>query len=336
LKTEELSLALSKKFGKKVKNVAYQLTQLQGGTIADVKLISGIATTVDGEALPYKVALKTQRSELFAEQRYFEYELYTSGFSELFTAEFRCAECYHAEIASDKTEVRLWLEYIEGAISKDLTIEMREQAAEQLGRFQGRIYAHKPSLAEKIDYATSPDFMQKRYTEWGSKSDGYEYIRTSNCDIPKHLCEMLIEMDAQASEVFENLKKLPLVLCHRDYSAHNIFYSDNKIRIIDWDWFGWGYLGADITSLIADSLDSKGYMGNLATHYRRIVPAYYKGISEYMDISSIDNTYMWKMTLLSFGYRFVRRYMRDAQAVKEQQVIALQQMFELKSELQKR
>jgi len=48
---------------------------------------------------------------------------------------------------------------------------------------------------------------------------------------------------------------LPIVLCHRDFWIENIFLSQGKLRLIDWDCVGWGFAGEDIASLIADDKD---------------------------------------------------------------------------------
>ncbi|WP_436971846.1 hypothetical protein [Paenibacillus popilliae] len=40
----------------------YQLKELQGETIGDVELVTGMVETSDGESLPYKVVWKTQKN----------------------------------------------------------------------------------------------------------------------------------------------------------------------------------------------------------------------------------------------------------------------------------
>ena len=63
-------------------------------------------------------------------------------------------------------------------------------------------------------------------------------------------------------------------------------------------------MGEDIASLIVDETDTE----YLVEYYRKLVPAYYKGASEYIDISLIDNDYIWEMILIKFGYRIVHYY----------------------------
>ena len=43
---------------------------------------------------------------------------------------------------------------------------------------------------------------------------------------------------------------------------------------MDWDTAGWGYLGEDMASLIADEADIE----HMVEYYRRCIPAYYKAL----------------------------------------------------------
>ena len=58
---ETLMYVLSKMFGKTIISATHQSEQLQGGTLGDVQLISGIAETAGSEKLPYKVVWKRQK-----------------------------------------------------------------------------------------------------------------------------------------------------------------------------------------------------------------------------------------------------------------------------------
>lgn len=53
-KQNKLPNVLSKMLGKTIINATYQTKQLQGGTVGDVRFVTGIAETVDNEKLPYK------------------------------------------------------------------------------------------------------------------------------------------------------------------------------------------------------------------------------------------------------------------------------------------
>ena len=236
--TEEAVInAISKMLGTNIICSNFKSEQLQGGTVGDVRLITGNAETTCGAILPYKIILKVQKkwergNDPDSWRR--EYDLYKSDLGSLFNDSFRWPVCYHAEMNDEETETQLWLEYIDGVSGDDLTVCMFEYAALEIGRFQGKQYAKKPDFSNEI----------------------------------------------------------------------TIFYNDGKIRLIDWDTAGWGYIGEDIKQLISDETDPC-YM---VEYYRKCVPAYYKGFSEYADISHITDNCIREMILVSVGYRLVEWY----------------------------
>lgn len=61
VKPEILALALGKMLDKTIIRADYQLKELQGGTVGDVWLVTGMVETSDGENLPYKMVWKTQK-----------------------------------------------------------------------------------------------------------------------------------------------------------------------------------------------------------------------------------------------------------------------------------
>ncbi|MCJ7842437.1 aminoglycoside phosphotransferase family protein [Lederbergia sp. NSJ-179] len=315
---EVLELALSKMFNKTIIRADYRLKELQGGTIGDVRLVTGMAETSDGEHLPYKMVWKTQKKfERYGDPNSWrrEYDFYRSNFGALLSESFRWPECYHAEMNEEKNETQIWMEYIDGISGLDLTGDMYERAAAELGRFQGKLYAEQPVVLQSLTNLSKVDYMKNFYLHYRSWNRVYDYIRSDACEIPKHLCKMLIDIDKNADEIFNRIEKLPIVLCHRDFWVANIFYSDGKTILIDWDTTGWGYLGEDMASLIADEADIE----HMVEYYRRCIPAYYKGFSEYADISHITDNCVYEMILLMFGYRLVEWYMNAGSGNKLQE-----------------
>ena len=121
----------------------YQVVKLNQGAVGHVELLIGTY-----ENKPFKAVVKTQKKwerpgDINSWRR--EYDLYVSGLSEIFTENFRCPKCYHAEINNDET--KLWLEYIEGVSGSDLTVEMYEAIAKALGRFHGKLFVEKTTLS---------------------------------------------------------------------------------------------------------------------------------------------------------------------------------------------
>ena len=163
------------------------------------------------------------------------------------------------------------------------------------------------------------------YRSW---KEVYDYIRSDDCEIPEHLCKMLIEIDDNEHEIWSRIEKLPVVLCHRDFWVTNIFYSDETIVLIDWDTAGWGYLGEDLASLITDEADVE----HMVEYYQKCVPAYYKGFSEYVDISHINDHCVRDFILVMFGYRLVEWFkFAKSPSDKTLQLNTLEKIYEMRN-----
>lgn len=327
IKPETLTKVLSKMLGTNIIYAVSKLKQLQGGTLGDVRLVSGLAETADGRKLPYNVVFKIQKKwerpgDPDSWRR--EYDLYVSDFKDAFTDSLRWPECYHAEMVND--EIQIWMEYIDGISGIGLTIDALEQAAEALGCFQGKVFRQHETL-KNIACLGDTGFMEREFGQWKPETVEYRYLHSDECTLPEHLRQMLIDTQQQAETIFANISRLPVVLCHRDFWIENIFITGTRIFLIDWDCTGWGFMGEDIASLIADDINYE----NLDEYYRRFIPAYIRGISEYIDVSAIENFYIWEMIIIKFGYRFLQCYMfSQSSDVKEQQINALQKLYELK------
>ena len=360
VKTETLISVLCEMLDVVIIHADYQAIELQGGTLADVRLIKGIAETIDGGKLPYEIVLKTQQKwerpgDPDSWRR--EYDLYVSDLGAVFSDSFRWPKCYHAEMSGD--EIQIWMEYIDGASGDDLTIEMLEHAAFELGRFQSRLFC-QPQIMQNLSNFSDTGFLKRDYEQWhiqkydyealisddcplsdsqkqalkdnkiqlcDGKSFEYSFLRSGECTIPQHLKQMIINIDDDMDSLFNEISNLPVVLCHRDFWIENIIYNDGKIRLIDWDTAGWGYLGEDLASLIADEID----FDNFEDYCQKLIPAYYEGISEQMDISIIDKNFIHKMVLIKFGYRMVQEYLfSETDDEREEQIQALQKIYEMK------
>ena len=326
-----LRTVLSKMLGEKILNTEYQTKTLQGGTVGDVSLVTGTAQTLNAKELPYRLVLKRQgkwkRSGDPGSWRR-EYDLYASELGASFSESCRWPTCFHVEMNKAETEAQIWMEYVDGVTGLDLSVEMYERAAYELGKLQGKLHADKPPFLDQLSNLSNKEFIQKYYEKYKSWNVVYDYIRSADCEIPKHLRNMLINMDDQADRIFEEIKALPVVLCHRDFWVANIFLADEKIRLIDWDTTGWGYMGEDLASLIADESE----VSSMVELYQRCVPAYAKGFSEHVDISPIENLYVWERIILMFGYRIVEWYLDGkSSAEKEYQIETLQKIYEMGS-----
>ncbi|GAB1154366.1 hypothetical protein YWY31_03910 [Paenibacillus illinoisensis] len=331
IKSETLNAVLCRRFEREIISADYQTTPLHGGTVGNVNLVTGLAETSEGEKLSYRIVLKIQKqwnryNDPGSWRR--EYDLYASDLGETFSNALRWPTCYYAEMNTEEDEFHLWLEYIDGVSGLDLTGDMYEQAALELGRFQGKLYAKQPAVLQSLTNLSHANLMKNTYLHYRSWPVVYDYIRSEDCAFPQHVRQMLIDIDEHADEIFDRIEKLPLVLCHRDFWVTNLIYADGKIALIDWDTSGWGYLGEDLASLIADEAD----VHSMVDYYKRCVPAYYQGFSEYADAPPVADHCVYEMILLVFGYRFVESYLHtedDEEKIKLVQM--LQKIHEMKN-----
>jgi len=83
IRSETLTHVLSKMLRTNIIRASYRTKQLQGGTLGDVRLVTGMAESSNGKKLPHKVVLKIlkkwERPGDPASWRR-EYDLYTSDF----------------------------------------------------------------------------------------------------------------------------------------------------------------------------------------------------------------------------------------------------------------
>ena len=328
IKHEILINVLGDMLSARVIHADYKTTQLHGGTLGDVRLVIGVAEADDGKKIPYQFVLKKQKKwERYGDTDSWrrEYDLYTSDLGKLFGDSLRWPTCYYSEM--DEDEFQIWIEYIEGTTGLDLTVDMYELAARELGRYQGRLYSEQPTVLKTLTNLSNVDFMKDDYLHYRSWNEVYDYIRSDDCGLPKHLRDMLIDIDENSDKIFNKIAKLPIVLCHRDFWVTNIFVKDDNIRLIDWDTSGWGYMGEDIASLIADESE----VDHMIEYYNRCIQAYYIGFSEYVDVSHISDNCIYEMILIKFGYRLVENY-KFSESTDERalSIDTLQKIYEMK------
>lgn len=317
-----MTKALGRMLHKEIHSTSYEVRQLQGGTLGDVRLFTGTAHTEDGQDLPFEIVLKSQKKwerpgDPGSWRR--EFDLYESGFDSILSEGLRLPACYHRALSGGQSQI--WMEYIRGRSGGALRLEDLETAAADLGRLQGRL---RPEHLREIPCLGDTGFLEREYSQWSPDTAEYRYLRSQECSLPSYLRRMLIKTQEQSGFLFAELRKLPVVLCHRDFWSENIFLSGGRTVLIDWDCAGWGFLGEDLASLIADETDP----GLMDEYYRRLVPAYYGGAAESRDLPA--KHYLRELILIKFGYRLLQRYQFAATPEdREKSARALQFLFDL-------
>ncbi|NPE20707.1 aminoglycoside phosphotransferase family protein [Fusibacter sp. A1] len=306
-----------------------QAKKLHGGTVAEVLLVQGIATTDTHDEIPYKLVHKIQkqwkrRADEDSWRR--EYDLYKSELSSHMTDDLRWPTCYHLEQQVD--QVQIWMEFIDGVTGHDLTLDMFKLAAKEMGRFQGRLLRDKPPLLNDLSNLSRESMIKEVYQSYISWPETYDYIRSETCELPHHICQMLIKNDESAKDLWQAIENLPVTLSHRDYWVTNIFYVKDQIRLIDWDTTGWGAIGEDIASLIIDETAPD----MIHDYYKTCVPAYLEGLSEFIDMSKYQDIYIYEQILLFFGYRMVEGFkFSESENDRKYCLDVLQKLYELKA-----
>ena len=322
-----LNKAVSKMLGKAVTCSDYRTKELEGGSIGNTLLIEGTAQDCSGEAALFKVVLKFTSNwgrELDPDSWRREFDLYMSELDSVFSGSFRWPKCYYSEIG-DK-ENQLWLEYIEGVSGLSLTLDMFERTARELGRFQGKLYAEQPAFLQNIANLSKVDDLKNHYQAYKSWNIIHDCIHSEKSEIPEHLRKMLINVEENTDEIFSRIEKLPVVLCHRDFWAENIFHTESGIIAIDWDTVGWGYMGEDLASLISDDVPLK-----ITEYYQKCVPAYYEGFLEKADISHIKDYCIYDLIRVMFGHKIVNWFLHEAESPEEKKryIDWLQEIYEI-------
>ncbi len=302
---QDLLQVLTIKFNTQVIRATYQIEKLHGGTVGAVFLITGLASSNAETNIAYKIVLKRQvKWERYGDVNSWrrEYDLYHSNLNQTFSKDFAWPTCYKTYLTEDSFEI--WMDYVDGYSGHALTPEMYVKAAEALGRFQGTLYRRQTDKPIALRNLSSKDYIIRFYKHYQAWDEVHDYIRSAECPLPKHLCDMMIEFDERSKMVFDALNQLPIVLCHRDYWNTNIFYQAERIIVIDWDTTGYGYFGEDIASLIADETDPSKMMD----YFSQCIPAYQDGFFQSAGIKVNAYQNIHDIILMMFGYRLVESF----------------------------
>jgi len=149
------------------------------------------------------------------------------------------------------------------------------------------------------------------------------------------LRQIIISNDDELETLFKNIAQMPIVLCHGDVWCHNVFYSDGKITLIDWESINWGHAFDDILHLVSDMIIPYSdiftiNIESLDEYYRRFMSAYLKSFSEHADISQINYSYMWKKFITDFGYGVIGWYLSaETEKAKRRHIDELQKFHQL-------
>ncbi|MDD3867838.1 MAG: phosphotransferase [Eubacteriales bacterium] len=322
-----LLMVLSNILAQTMTDARWRSNQLQGGTLGNVSLVQGEACTESGVWQPFQVVRKSQQRWIRPgdpDSWRREYDLAASDLHRFFLPSLRWPTIYHYEQQPDKIE--LWMEYVDGVSGLNLTDEMMVQAAAAMGRFQSHLTGQSEPL-NQITCLSDSGTLYREYRQWSPDTIEYQYLRSDDCGIPRHLRQLLIETQAQSEAIFTRIRQLPVVFCQKDFWHENIFFTKDGICLIDWDCAGWGFPGEDIASLIADDTPTD----RLPVYFEQLIPAYLRGLGSAVAVPADIAGLIWQMIVIKFGYRILQGYQfSHNEGVRQQMIQRLQMIYDLR------
>lgn len=64
------------------------------------------------------------------------------------------------------------------------------------------------------------------------------------------------------------IQKRPHVLCHRDLYVPHLFYANNRIQAIDWEYAAWSHPFVDLACICSETYQSSSFLFKLVTAYQ--------------------------------------------------------------------
>lgn len=255
---EELTLAVAKAVGGPVTALSeITRTPLDYDAFLAHRTVSRIRgrATVGDRCIPWSMIEKRTEGPGLASQYLLdngarEFDAYASGVLEDIAPGVAAPRLFGRELDSDGSRT-LWLEEIHHDGTRPLDAESILAAAHDLGRMGGRWAGQK--LAEPwyftgwIDRHSQPDAVEKGL----ATLRGAQSATVARLGNRPAAAERLVLEQAHYRSI---LGPLPHTLCHHDAVGANVFHSNDRTVLIDWESVGAGPVGADLASLLFSSV----------------------------------------------------------------------------------
>ena len=210
---------------------------------------------VDGEHFPWSLIEKRTEgpdlaSPYLLDNGRREFDAYASGVLDDIAPGVRTPRVYGKMLDADGG-MTLWLEEVYHEGPRPLDAGAILTAARDLGGMSGRWIGRELKepwyFTEWIDRHSQPEAVEQ----------GLATLRRAHPDAVAHLGDRLAaaeQLILKQSRIREILESLPQTLCHHDAVGANVFHTDTKTVLIDWESVGGGPVGADLASLIFSSV----------------------------------------------------------------------------------
>jgi len=229
---------------------------IHGGVEALNSIFRCQGTAQSGDKLiPWSIIAKTTSKGLESEHpegyRYWkrEAQVYQSDLIKNLPEHLSTPQVYAVDEDSENTVV-IWMEDLKDDFFGNWSLEGCENAAYQLGLFNGSYLSHQ-SLPDD-DWITR-DWLEK-YVHHASPM--IDFISDNPGDpLVKSLygktVPFILALWQIRTDLFRYLTKMPQVFCHQDTIKRNLFINQGRLTAIDWGYAGIAPLGTDLVPLIA-------------------------------------------------------------------------------------
>lgn len=255
---DSLKLAVSEAVGRRVTAlVEVRRTPLEYDAFLAHRTVSRLQgyALVDGETVAWSMVEKRTEgpglaSVYLLDNGRREFDAYASGVLDDVAPGIGTPRSYGRLLDRDGG-MTLWLEEVRHEGSRPLDGDAILAAARDLGRMGGR-WAHQELtepwyFTEWIDRHSQPEAIEQ----------GLATLRRAHPDAVARLgdrltaAEKLVLKQPRCREILESL---PHTLCHHDAVGANVFHTNTKTVLIDWESVGAGPVGADLASLLFASV----------------------------------------------------------------------------------
>ncbi|SFL74810.1 Phosphotransferase enzyme family protein [Paenibacillus sp. 1_12] len=261
----------------------WKTSELQGGTLGKVYALSGTyslnriasntesasvynehtthSTTHKGSKLEkagWSTILKIQKAyERFGDPDSWRREmlLYQSDLYYQLPKTLKAPVCYNME-DKQQGEIWLWLEHISGHHGIHLSGDHYALISRHLAHFQGTYLTGKP--LPSYPWLSTQYWLVQTMSQWGTRA--IPWIQTNKeTGLSMEVVEGVQQLWAERDQLLDVFYSLPRTFCHRDFSAGNVFLTQDatgmdQTVVIDWDCAGIGIAGEDIADLVGEAL----------------------------------------------------------------------------------
>ncbi len=311
--------ALTSMFQEPIHDVSYTTELLQGGTVGNVKKLSGTVLTTSGTQR-FHMVLKTQKQwnrhgDPDCWRR--EYEIYKHGLTDTFSQFIHLPACYLLEEQDNTTQI--WMEYIEGKTSEhQLHAEELALAAEYLGALQANFHLHGQF---DLPYLRSYPAVCSSFDLWHGRMKSL--LAQPIAGFPDTLRSQLNEYAEHADSILAYFDALPHTICQGDVHHDNLILREvngkTVVYLIDWDSAGYGSLGEDAIDVLMEAfVYSDRDVAELPHFKQQIITGYCRGASSQGFTHTMSDTLIRNLFALSWGFRIADRYLYYKENEKQQ------------------